>query len=240
MSDTLPYVLTGYGLPHLMGYLPTKNGDFHANPLSPTQLLNSAQEMELAGIEIPLDRLAPVFDGKVAEVKGDIDELIAGLRERNMQIVADYGVIVDQSADHLRDYLRLAARTGVKVVRAMLSTLLCGDRRPMSGGWDSRLDATVARLQEVLPLAQDLGICIAVENHQDASTEDLLRLFDRVNCSSAFGITLDTGNPLSVGEEPVETARALAPIIRHIHLKDYTIHFAPEGYHLVRCTWRDC
>src|SRR5205823_10821652 len=38
-----------------------------------------------------------------------------------------------------------------------------------------------------------------------------------------------------VGEEPVEAARRLAPIIRHVHLKDYTIHFAPEGYRLVRC-----
>jgi sugar phosphate isomerase/epimerase len=46
---------------------------------------------------------------------------------------------------------------------------------------------------------------------------------------------LDAGNPLAVGEDPVETAKTLAPLIRHIHCKDYTIHFAPEGYRLVRC-----
>src|SRR4051812_7680499 len=61
---TLPYLLTGYGLPHLMGYLPTKSGSYHPAPLSPLGLLDSAQEMGLAGIEIPLDRLVPVFDGK--------------------------------------------------------------------------------------------------------------------------------------------------------------------------------
>jgi hypothetical protein len=57
--------------------------------------------------------------------------------------------------------------------------------------------------------------------------------------SPAFGICLDTGNPLSVGEGPEETARKLAPLIKHLHLKDYTIHFAPEGYRLVRCAAGD-
>src|SRR5205085_1495227 len=53
--------------------------------------------------------------------------------------------------------------------------------------------------------------------------------------SDAYGVCLDTGNPLSVGQEPVEAARRLGPLIRHVHLKDYTVHFAPEGYRLVRC-----
>ncbi len=42
-----------------------------------------------------------------------------------------------------------------------------------------------------------------------------------------------------MGEDPVEAARASAPLIRHVHLKDYTIHFAPEGYRLVRCAAGD-
>src|SRR5207237_1970735 len=95
------------------------------------------------------------------------------------------------------------------------------------------------RLREVLPVAEELGLALAVENHQDATTEDLIRLYEMSGSSPAFGITLDTGNPLSVGEEPVEAAERLAPLVRHIHLKDYTIHFAPEGYRLVRCAAGD-
>src|SRR5947209_3583946 len=41
--------------------------------------------------------------------------------------------------------------------------------------------------------------------------------------------------PPGLGGGPVESARALLPLIRHVHLKDYTIHFCPEGYRLVRC-----
>src|SRR5262249_60014775 len=88
---------------------------------------------------------------------------------------------------------------------------------------------------EVLPAAEEAGVCLAVENHQDATTEDFLYLAEKVNHHPCFGITLDTGNPLAVGQEPVEATRKLAPLIRHLHLKDYTIHFAPEGYRLAGC-----
>ena len=97
------------------------------------------------------------------------------------------------------------------------------------------MEAIAARLREALPVAEDLGLAVAVENHQDATTNDLLRLYEMSGASPAYGITLDAGNPLAVGEEPVEAARRLAHLIRHIHVKDYTIHFAPEGYRLARC-----
>lgn len=231
----IPYLLTGYSLPHAMGYLPTRAGERAAVPLTALDLLSAAHEMGMAGIEVPLSRMAPVFDGKVVEQEWSL----VGLRERldslGMRVIADYGVIVDQPAENFSNYMRLADRMGAKVVRALLSNLLCGDRRALEGGWEARLDATAARLREALPIAADLGVCIAMENHQDASTDDMFRLYDMSGRSSAFGVTLDTGNPLSVGEDPVEAARRLAPLIRHVHLKDYTIHYAPEGYRLVRC-----
>jgi sugar phosphate isomerase/epimerase len=231
----IPYVLTAYSLPHAMGYLPTKAGERAARPLTPVNLVEAAAEMGLAGVEVPLSRVTPVFDGKTVEQEWSLEELRARLDARGMHLVADYGILMDQPAEHFHEYLRLAAQMGARVVRALLSNLLCGDRRKLDGGWETRLEAVASRLRMALPLAEELGIAIAMENHQDAATADMLRLHDMTGGSPAFGITLDTGNPLSVGEDPVETARVLAPLIRHVHLKDYTIHFAPEGYRLVRC-----
>jgi sugar phosphate isomerase/epimerase len=234
-QKTIPFVLTAYSLPHVMGYLPTKAGEAHPSPLSTIGLMDTARELGLAGVEIPLTRRVPSFDGKLVEVGSADTDIRAALAERGLKLVADYGNILDQDAQHLKDYLKLAAQTGAKVVRATLSHLLCGDRRKLEGGWEARMEALAARLREVLPTAEDLGVCLAVENHQDATTDDLLRLGEMSGNSPAYGVTLDAGNPLSVGEEPVEAARRLGPILRHIHLKDYTIHFAPEGYRLVRC-----
>jgi sugar phosphate isomerase/epimerase len=39
---------------------------------------------------------------------------------------------------------------------------------------------------------------------------------------------------LAVGEEPFEFARKVGDRIFNVHLKDYTIHPSPSGYHLVR------
>ena len=53
--------------------------------------------------------------------------------------------------------------------------------------------------------------------------------------SESVGVTLDAVNPLAVAEEPLEYARALGPLIKHVHLKDYRIYATPEGFRLVRC-----
>ncbi len=234
-----PLLLTGYGVPYSMGYIPLKDGTPNPCPLDPLELMDRAVALGLSGVEIPLTSRVPSFEGRVVELAASAQDLGSALRERNLRVVADYGVVVDTDAEDLRQYLRTAHRLGAPVVRATLSNMLCGDRRTCAGGWLARLEATAARLREVLPLAEHLGIAIAVENHQDATIDDLLRLTEMVGNSPAFGITLDTGNPLSMLEDPVDAARRLAHLIRHVHLKDYTIHFAPEGYRLVRCAAGD-
>lgn len=234
-ANPIPIALAAYGLPHSMGYLATKASQKRAAPMTPLDLMELAQSEGLAGVEFPLLALVPSFDGAVVRVSDAAYDIAAELRSRGLHLIADYGALLDNDLAHLKDYLALAAKTDANVVRTTLSHILCGDRRTLAGGWAAHVDALVERLQLLLPFAEDLGICIAVENHQDATTEDLLELAERTGYSRAFGITLDTGNPLAVGQDPVEAASKLAHIIRHVHLKDYTIHFAPEGYRLVRC-----
>lgn len=222
---TLNMSLNLYGFPHLAGRLKTKDGTVYPSPMTARDVVRAAKEFGLAGVDIPLP----------PESEMSTEEFRDLLAENDLRFVSEYLILVDVAPDAIQDYLIRSAKAGAKVVRALISNVLCGCRHELPGGWETRLDAVVARLKEVLPMAHDLGVCIALENHQDATTDDLLCLAERVDHHPAFGITLDAGNPLSVGEEPVEAARRLAPILRHIHLKDYTIHFAPEGYRLVRC-----
>ncbi len=229
------FVLTAYSLPYTMGYIPTQDGQPNPSAMSPLALMDAAQKWGLAGVEIPLHSRIPSFDGAIVETASVAYDIGAELRSRNLKLVADYGALLDHDAQHTKDYLDLAARCGATVVRAILSHLLCGDRRALLGGWDAHRDALAVRLRELLPYAEDKGLVLAVENHQDAANEDFGRLYEQSGQSPAFGVTLDTGNPLAVGQDPVEAARALAPLIRHIHCKDYTLHYAPNGYRLARC-----
>jgi sugar phosphate isomerase/epimerase len=238
-DSKLPMLLTAYGVPYTMGYIPSADGAPNPTPLTALQLMDKAVELGLSGIELPLTTRVPSFEGRVVELPLGCDDLGAELRSRGLSVVADYGVIVDTTAEHFADYLRTAQRLGASVVRATLSNMLCGDRRTCAEGWPARLSAVATRLRDVLPVAEELGISIAMENHQDATTDDLIALHELSGGSAAYGITFDTGNPLAMGEDPVEAARRLAHLVRHVHLKDYTIHFAPEGYRLVRCAAGD-
>src|SRR6266540_53067 len=161
----LPFALTAYGIPHVMGYLQTRGGETCADQLDSFGLMDVAVEMGLSGVEMPL----PYPDIIPTEAFRD------ALESRDLQFVADFMVLLGCSADTFRDYLKRCAKVGAKVVRAMISTSLCGDRRGIEEGWEARLQGIAVRLKEVLPLAEDLGLAVAMENHQDATTDDLIR-----------------------------------------------------------------
>lgn len=219
---SLPFALTAYALPHTLGYLATKDGTPNPTPLTPLGFLDAAERFQLAGVDMPLPEALPTALFREA------------LESRGLRLVVEALSVLEVQDPEA--YLARAAAAGAKVVRFTLSSILCGDRRPLgAGGWWARREALAQRIASLLPVAADLGLSLAFENHQDADTADFLWLYEKTGQHPAFGVCLDAGNPLAVGEDPVETARTLAPLIRHVHCKDYTIHHAPEGYRLVRC-----
>ena len=238
-SSSLPYALCAYSLPHTLGYLPTLDGLPNPDPSSLHALVDAAMKRGLSGVEFPLAAVVPSFDGKSAVTAGAGEELLATVRSQDLTLIADYGSLLEHEAAHLVAYLHRSAKAGATTVRATLSHLLCGDRRSLPGGWPPYFDALVQRLCAVLPIAEELGIVLAVENHQDVTSADLIDLYVDSGSSPAFGVTLDTGNPLAVAEDPVEFTTRIGTLIRHVHLKDYTVHSAPNGYRLVRCAAGD-
>jgi sugar phosphate isomerase/epimerase len=225
LSEPLLMALNAYGLPHVMGYLPTLAGEKYPAPLDALGVIETAASLNLAGVDIPVIGSLPRERMKDA------------LEEHRLRIVAEGMILLNGEVADWRNYIETAAFVGAKTARAICSGLLCGDRRPLkvSGGWGEYRDRVAQRLREILPIAEAHGIALAIENHQDSTSDDLLWLYEKTGQSPAYGVCLDTGNPLAVGEGPVEFAGRVAPLIRHLHLKDYTIHFAPDGYRLVRC-----
>ena len=231
-------LLCGYSLPHTMGYLPSRDGHLPSQILSREALLDYALLKGLSGVEIGLSPVVPSFNGakiKTDEAEVNWHELF---KRKNAQVVADYGVLTDYTEEENRKAIVDAARAGAKTMRFLFSHLLCGDRRTLShaGEFAERMTETVRRLREILPFAEEQGVVLAIENHQDLTSDEIMfGLWREVEQHPFFGVTLDTGNALAVAEDPISFADKVAPIVRHVHLKDYTIHFAENGYHLVRC-----
>jgi sugar phosphate isomerase/epimerase len=88
------------------------------------------------------------------------------------------------------------------------------------------------------PVVARERVRLAVENHKDYRMEEFVALLKRVG-SEYVGATVDTGNNLALLEEPLETARALAPYAFSAHLKDMAVDECPEGFLLAEVPFGD-
>ncbi|MFD2612466.1 sugar phosphate isomerase/epimerase family protein [Paenibacillus gansuensis] len=210
--------LSAFGTTFMMGLHPQSSRP----PITPDQFIDYAVEAGLSGVEMPLSLL------KGADVPG----IARRAREQNLFITlaAD-----GYDPNHLSEVFDVAVSLGAGTVRTVVGgAKFGGDRREMEGKWDSFLQAVLTGLETAVRIAENKGITLALENHQDVASEELIWLCEKIG-SSHFGITLDTGNPLATAEEPVDFAKRIASYVKHVHLKDYWVYLTEEGYKLVRC-----
>ena len=79
------------------------------------------------------------------------------------------------------------------------------------------------------PVVRKFGVKLAVENHKDWR---IIEMIERLNIidSEWVGVTLDTGNNISLLEDPMEVVEALAPYAFTVHLKDMAIEEYEDGF----------
>lgn len=92
-----------------------------------------------------------------------------------------------------------------------------------------QMKAVVKLLKSVAPRAEDAGVRIAVENHCDSFSEEILWLLDEV-ASAQVGACIDTANAFHVTEDPLTAVRNLAPRAFTNHFRDDRIEFKRYGF----------
>jgi sugar phosphate isomerase/epimerase len=141
--------------------------------------------------------------------------------------------LTGEPGETLAGAIRVTRAIGGALIRLHLSPVLEGARAARGSGWADIVQHARRTLAAEAPRAADAGLDIAIEDHQDFGSEELLDL--AASAGPNVGLVLDTGNPFAVGEDPVAFVRRAAPRVRHVHLKDYRAQFTAEGYRLVRC-----
>jgi sugar phosphate isomerase/epimerase len=193
-------------------------------PLDVDALMNLATRAGLQSIEFPLAMLPDLTPARLAP-----------LRER----LALYGLIpvIDSDiadVELLRAHIPATARLGAHVLRVLVSPVLEGARHALPGGWAAQMERTIAALRAVRSLAEEHGVTLAVENHQDATSADLIAICEAVGGPN-IAVTFDLTNALAVAQYPPDALQQLAPYICNIHLSDYLAYPTPFGYRMVRC-----
>src|SRR5665213_1704337 len=77
----------------------------------------------------------------------------------------------------------------------------------------------VPMLRDATKVAEEHGVTLALENHIDFTSLEMVRILDEVD-SDYLRVNFDTGNTIRLFEDPVEAAARLAPYTISTHTKD--------------------
>ena len=95
----------------------------------------------------------------------------------------------------------------------------------------AQIKSVASRVKQMAPAAEAAGVKIAVENHCDTFSEEILWLLDQVD-NPLVGTCIDTANALMVMEDPMEAIENLAPRALTNHFRDDRIEFQRYGFKL--------
>lgn len=221
----LPVGLSTYSFNVMMGYRQAESG-IDGKPWSIEDFVGQAVAWGFSSVELPVRAFTSIEHAQ---------QMAQYLAAHHLGVVADTGIATSEA---ITAALPIAQALGASILRVTLSNILCGERRELNGGWRAYLETMAEQLRIAAPRCADAGIAIAIENHQDVDSVELLWLCDYVG-SESCGVCLDIANPLAVGEDVVSFTQRIGAYLRNVHLKDYRLFSSPQGYRLARCPLGD-
>ena len=119
----------------------------------------------------------------------------------------------DTRVDNLRQMLSVASQLGAERLRVYTKY-----EAPLS----EQIDWTVRDLRVIAPEAEQLGITIVFENHEDFQGAVISEILSKVNHPRIRAL-YDYGNSQMVGEDPMQALRAMQPFVDAVHVKDHVL-----------------
>jgi sugar phosphate isomerase/epimerase len=126
----------------------------------------------------------------------------------------------------LRNSIKRASAMGSPIVR----TLIAGDRYALPKGVpiDKIIETMIKVYRSVRTEAMDAGLKLAIENHKELLCWQTRQVIEGAG-KEFVGSYLDTGNPVFVMEDPMETMETLGPLAVTFHLRDSVIYESKNG-----------
>jgi sugar phosphate isomerase/epimerase len=125
--------------------------------------------------------------------------------------------------------VNIAREAGASSLRAVC---LLGRRYEMFDsleGWKTAVSGFHTQIQAAIPILEKYRMPLGLENHKDWRAEEQVALLRHYDCEF-LGVSLDTGNNLTVLDDPMEAVEALAPYTCNVHLKDMAMQETETGF----------
>ena len=127
--------------------------------------------------------------------------------------------------------VRVAKEAGAGSLRVVC---LLGRRYEMFDsleGWQEAVKGFHAQIAAAVPIVEKHRMPLGIENHKDWRVEQQVALLEQYS-SEYLGVTLDTGNNLTILDDPMEVVSALAPYTFNVHFKDMVAEETAEGFRI--------
>ena len=111
-----------------------------------------------------------------------------------------------------------ARRLGADVMRVVGSSLMFRFENHQE-----QIERLTGMFREAVRVAADHGVKLAIENHIDFTSDEIVQLLDQVD-SDHLGVNFDTANFARLLDDPVKGMRKLAPRVLATHIKDLKVN----------------
>jgi sugar phosphate isomerase/epimerase len=96
----------------------------------------------------------------------------------------------------------------------------------------------LAVLDVCVPIADRVGIPLAMENHKDRVVDEEVEVLRKYS-SANFGALVDFGNNLSMCDDPMDVVTKLAPYVKSCHMKNMGVTNYADGFLMSEVLFED-
>jgi sugar phosphate isomerase/epimerase len=193
-------------------------------------LMDRAVEWGLDGLHLTKVDLEPLDDGHLARVRDE-----AKARNLYLELNVSFNAPSDPRVNAtVGSAMRLAQAIGADLVKFSLDI----ERpRPLYGTcMHPKVMAQLADRYELfkanIPLMEELGLTVSIENHCDTYAEEVIWLVRALN-NPSIGACIDTINSLCVLEGPETAVEKMLPYANSCHLCDNELRIDHNGTHSI-------
>jgi len=191
------------------------------------QLMDEAVSLGLDGLHITAADCESTEEDSLKKIRDSA-------RERGLYL--EYNFSLDEKWDPrltntLEEGIAIAQKLGADIGKVSMDLKrprpLCASRHHPEVM--RQLEDLVQRLHVAAPIAEAAGVKLALENHTDSFSSEVLWLIDQVN-HPFVGACVDTANALAVAEDPMVAIETLAPRSFTNQFDDHRIEIEPYGF----------
>lgn len=196
-----------------------RSGEMPAQVSNPLDLLRRCHEIGAGGMQCSLGNRDESYIRQLRGYAADRNLFIEG----SASLPRDTGDV-----ERFDSHVLTAKNAGASVVRVAV-----GGRRYEQFDKMEQFRAFAERTWKSLQLAEPVvarhRMRLAIENHKDFTTPELLDMLKRLD-SEYVGVCLDTNNSIALLEDPMEVVRTWAPRTFSVHLKDLDVAGYEDGF----------